>query len=167
MFGWNWPSGSGVEDENVKRRTDDGQQAIRIAYLSFQLRWAYKQNSTHNWKKKCPKDGLFCKSIFFVMLHFNPVYLLLKHVAPKNPALQPVLSHSAVTGLQRLFLQLPQVLAQSSPKFPATQSCNREEDAFKVKKSHLFVIYSIIWMSLSKTREQWAYSRWDISRLKL
>jgi hypothetical protein len=46
----NWPSGSGEEVENVKvyrqtdRRTDgqtdDGQWAIRIAHLSFQLRWA-------------------------------------------------------------------------------------------------------------------------------
>ena len=128
----------------VYRQTDDGQQAIRIAYLSFQLRWAKKQNSPHNYKKPLHKDDLFCEAAFFVMPHRNSVYLLLKHVAPKNPALQPVLSHSAVTGLQRLFLQLPQVLAQSSPKFPATQSCNREEDAFKVKKSHLFVIYSII-----------------------
>ena len=48
-FGWNWPSGSGEEDENVKslqtngqtdRRTDDGRQVIRKAHLSFQLRWA-------------------------------------------------------------------------------------------------------------------------------
>ena len=59
MFGWNWPSGSGEEDENVKSlqterqtdgqtdgqmdgRTDDGQQVIRKAHLSFQLRWAKK-----------------------------------------------------------------------------------------------------------------------------
>ena len=50
-FGWNWPSGSWEEDENEKslqtdgqtdRRTDDGQQAIRKAHLSFQLRWAKK-----------------------------------------------------------------------------------------------------------------------------
>ena len=49
--GWNWPSGSGEEDENVKSlqtdrqtdgRTDDGQQVIRQAHLSFQLRWAKK-----------------------------------------------------------------------------------------------------------------------------
>ena len=52
-FGWNWPSGSGEEDENVKslqtdrqtdrrtdRQTDDGQKVIRKALLSFQLRWA-------------------------------------------------------------------------------------------------------------------------------
>jgi hypothetical protein len=55
--GWNWPSGSGEEVENVKSlqtdrrsdsqtvrqsdgQTDDGQPAIRIAHLSFQLRWA-------------------------------------------------------------------------------------------------------------------------------
>jgi hypothetical protein len=40
--GWNWPSGSGEDVEKVKvyRQTDDGQPAIRIAHLSFQLRWA-------------------------------------------------------------------------------------------------------------------------------
>ena len=45
-FGWNWPSGSGEEDENAKSlqmdgwtngQTDDGQQAIKKAHLSFQL----------------------------------------------------------------------------------------------------------------------------------
>ena len=54
-FGWNWPSGSGEEDENVKslqtdgqtdgqtdRQTDDARQVIRKAHLSFQLRWAKK-----------------------------------------------------------------------------------------------------------------------------
>ena len=54
-FGWNWPSGSGEEDENVKSlqtdgqtdrqtdgQTDDGRQVIRKAHLSFQLRWAKK-----------------------------------------------------------------------------------------------------------------------------
>ena len=46
-FGWNWLSGSWEEDENVKRLktdrlTDGGQQAIRKAHLSFQLRWANK-----------------------------------------------------------------------------------------------------------------------------
>ena len=51
-FGWNWPSSSGEEDENVKiyRQTDgrtdgqteDGRQVIRKAHLSFQLRWAKK-----------------------------------------------------------------------------------------------------------------------------
>ena len=48
-FGWNWQRGSAEEDENVKnlqtnrqtcRQTDDGRQVIRIAQLSFQLRWA-------------------------------------------------------------------------------------------------------------------------------
>ena len=43
-FGWNWPSGSGEEDENVKSlqtyRRMDGQQVIRKAHLSFQLMWA-------------------------------------------------------------------------------------------------------------------------------
>ena len=51
-FGWNWPSGSGEEDENVKslqtnrrtdRQTDDGRQVIRKAHLSFQLRWSKKR----------------------------------------------------------------------------------------------------------------------------
>ena len=39
-FGYNWPSGFGEEVENVKvyRQTDDRQQAIRIAHLSFQFR---------------------------------------------------------------------------------------------------------------------------------
>ena len=50
-FGWDWLSGSGEEDKNVKslqtdgrtdRRKDDGRQVIRKAHLSFQLRWAYK-----------------------------------------------------------------------------------------------------------------------------
>ena len=47
-FGWNWPSSSGEENENVKslqtdRQTiDDGRQVIRKAHLSFQLRWAKK-----------------------------------------------------------------------------------------------------------------------------
>ena len=43
VFGWNWPSGSWEEDENVKSLQvdpDDGQQVIRKAHLSFQLRWA-------------------------------------------------------------------------------------------------------------------------------
>ena len=55
MFGWNWPSGSGEEVENVKslqmdrqtdrrtdRQTDDRQQAIKKAHVSFQLGWAKK-----------------------------------------------------------------------------------------------------------------------------
>ena len=46
MFGWNWPSGTGEEDEKWKvyRQTDGqidhGLQVIRKAHLSFQLRWA-------------------------------------------------------------------------------------------------------------------------------
>ena len=52
-IGWNWPSGSEEEDENVKSlqtdrqtdgrtdgQTDAGRQVIRKAHLSFQLRWA-------------------------------------------------------------------------------------------------------------------------------
>ena len=42
-FGWNWRSSSGEEDENVESiqtdgRTFDGQQAIRKAHLSYQLK---------------------------------------------------------------------------------------------------------------------------------
>ena len=44
-FGWNWPSGSG-EDENLKSLQSDGQQAIRKAHPSFQLRWAKKKSVT-------------------------------------------------------------------------------------------------------------------------
>ena len=68
-FGWNWPSGSGEEDENVKslqtdgrtdrrtdRQTDDGRQVIRKAHLSFQLRWAKNENLSLSLS---PKEGLF------------------------------------------------------------------------------------------------------------
>ena len=46
-FGWNWPSGSGEEDENVKSLQTDGQtdnrrQVIREAHLSWKLKWAKK-----------------------------------------------------------------------------------------------------------------------------
>ena len=38
-FGWNWPSGSG-EDQNMKSlQTDNSRQAITKAQLSFQIRW--------------------------------------------------------------------------------------------------------------------------------
>ena len=53
-FGWNWPSGFGEEDENVKRlktmgrckdrQTDDGWQVIRKAHLSSHLRWVKISN---------------------------------------------------------------------------------------------------------------------------
>jgi hypothetical protein len=45
--GKNWPGGSGEEVENVKlyRRTDDWQQAIRKAQLSFQLKWVKKHEN--------------------------------------------------------------------------------------------------------------------------
>jgi hypothetical protein len=52
--GWNWHSGSGEEVENVKvYRQTDGRPAIRIAHLSFQLRWA--NNLEFPW----PKDNLY------------------------------------------------------------------------------------------------------------
>ena len=46
-FGWNCPSGSVEEEENVKSlqtdgQTDDRRQVIRKAHLSFQLKWAKK-----------------------------------------------------------------------------------------------------------------------------
>ena len=58
-FGWNWPSGPGEEDENVKSlqtdrqtdrrtdgRTEDGRHVIRKAHLSLQLKWAKKYSRT-------------------------------------------------------------------------------------------------------------------------
>ena len=63
MFGWNWPSGSGEKDENVKSlqtdgrtdrqadiQIDDGRQVIRKAHLSFQLRWTKKECRLYNFK---------------------------------------------------------------------------------------------------------------------
>ena len=43
-FGWDWPSGSGEEDENVKslwqrQRTMDKFWSEKLAHLSLQLRW--------------------------------------------------------------------------------------------------------------------------------
>ena len=61
-FGWNWPSGSGEEDEHVKSlqtdrqtdgqtdgQTDAGRQVIRKAHLSFQLRWAKNGKCFWRW----------------------------------------------------------------------------------------------------------------------
>ena len=56
-FGWNLLSCSGEEDENGKiyrrtdRQTDDGQQVIRTALLSFQLSWG-KNDSIRLTKNK-------------------------------------------------------------------------------------------------------------------
>ena len=52
-FGRNWPSGSWEEDENVESlqtggQTDDRQQAIRKAHLSFQLGWAKNPLKVHS-----------------------------------------------------------------------------------------------------------------------
>jgi hypothetical protein len=67
---WNWPSGSGEEVENVKvyrqtdGRTNDGQPAIRIAHLSFQLRWA-KNDTVLNLiisSSKCWLHKIFMKN---------------------------------------------------------------------------------------------------------
>ena len=43
-FGWNWPSGSGEEDENVKsfktdKQTDDEQKVYRKAHFIYVM-WA-------------------------------------------------------------------------------------------------------------------------------
>ena len=51
-FGWNWPSGSGEDDENVKSLQTD-----RQTYLSFQLRWAKKQNiNSQKWMQNQTKE---------------------------------------------------------------------------------------------------------------
>ena len=60
-FGWNWPSSSGEEVENVNSlqtygqtdrrtdgQTDDGRQVIRKAHLSFQLRWSKQLQPFHD-----------------------------------------------------------------------------------------------------------------------
>ena len=44
-FDWNWPIGSGEEDEYVekfttKRDKEEGQISIRKAHLSLQIKWA-------------------------------------------------------------------------------------------------------------------------------
>ena len=75
-FGWNWLSGSWEEDENVKslqtdgqtyrqidgrtdRRTDDGQQAIRKAHLSFQLRWGKNVKEVGNKECLQPEEDTY------------------------------------------------------------------------------------------------------------
>ena len=96
-FGWNWPSGSGEEDENVKslqtdgrtdrqtdgqtdRQTDDGRQVIRKAHLSFQLRWA---KNSYIWSK------LFYiwNSVFFIYFSYILISKWLKfcHFCPFFP----------------------------------------------------------------------------------
>jgi hypothetical protein len=82
-FGWNWSSGSGEEVENVKslqtdrrtdrrtdRQTDDGQTAIRIAHLSFQLRWVKKRYKTFalmTWLKKISWKTFYRYFLLFVL----------------------------------------------------------------------------------------------------
>ena len=58
-FGWNWPSGSGEEDENVKslqtdwrsdrqtdgRTDDDGRRAIRKAHMGFTFTWVKNERT--------------------------------------------------------------------------------------------------------------------------
>ena len=56
-FGWNWPTGSGVRDENVKslrqqwrrEQRQRRQQTNRKARLSFRLRWTKKQFDIDLW----------------------------------------------------------------------------------------------------------------------
>jgi hypothetical protein len=40
---WFWRRSRKCKSLQTHRRTDDGQRAIRIAHLSFQLRWAKKK----------------------------------------------------------------------------------------------------------------------------
>jgi hypothetical protein len=43
--------------KTLNRQTDDGQQAIRKAHLSFQLRWANKRNTKVMWETKTWTPG--------------------------------------------------------------------------------------------------------------
>ena len=73
-FGWNWPSGSREEDENVKSlqtdgQTDDGRQVIIKAYLSFQLRWAKNQQ----WHRKTALQSLntIANNVLYIEIEDN------------------------------------------------------------------------------------------------
>ena len=73
--GWNWPRGSGEENENVKSlrtdgQTDDERQAIRKAHLSFQFRWA-KNYLAYQFHKN--KQNLKISLIFFSKIDFPVV----------------------------------------------------------------------------------------------
>ena len=82
-FGWNWPSGSGKEDENVKSLqmdgltdwqtdgpTDDRQQVIGKAHLSFQLRWAKNHiNLTLLSKVNVVSESWMCTTLHIIMIH--------------------------------------------------------------------------------------------------
>ena len=93
-FGWNWPSSSGEEDENVKkftdgqtgrqtdRQTDDGRQK---AHLSFQLRWA----------KNYFKNFVSCILFDDFILHYKYVLIIILHIyffnqLNKNEFLYPI-----------------------------------------------------------------------------
>ena len=62
-FGWNWPSGSGEEDENVKvkNNANNGQIVIRKAHSSPRLRWAKTNN-----KKTSYVFDTRCSNMFFI-----------------------------------------------------------------------------------------------------
>ena len=82
-FGWNWPSGSGKEDENVKSLqtdgqtdqqtegpTDNGRQVIRKAHLSFQLRWAKNHiNLTLLSKVNVVSESWMCPTLHIIIIH--------------------------------------------------------------------------------------------------
>ena len=77
-FGWNWPRGSGEEDENVKslqtdgrtdRQTDDGRQVIKKAHSSFQLRWAKNQMCVQTLLHVYNTQHMYRFSVYFRDLH--------------------------------------------------------------------------------------------------
>ena len=79
-FGWNWPSGSGQEDENVKNlhidRWWDRWHAIWKAHLNFQLRWA--KNLRFHAKRHCSQTlntnaGILGCSQSNTVLFFNHI----------------------------------------------------------------------------------------------
>ena len=83
-FGWNWPSGSGEEDENVKslqtdRRTDRRRtQVIRKAHLSFQLRWAKNVKTIANFEREFVKFWYKCHVVLIIVvyiLYISAIYL--------------------------------------------------------------------------------------------
>ena len=53
-FGWNWPSGSGGEDENVKILQTDGQTDIQMTdeRRSKKLTWAFSSGEIKNFMNK-------------------------------------------------------------------------------------------------------------------
>ena len=89
-FGWNWPSDSWEEDENVKKlQTDDGQQAIRKAQLSFQLRWVKKRQNYQKNFKIYFKNLLACDMNPYLVVHIIKLYnhgIILQTMCMNNTA---------------------------------------------------------------------------------